>query len=74
MQTFLQMNKRVVTANAVILLFVTCLKAGYKNSDQTSWRLKTKHWIWLIGNAWFDQHWSSSGYNSDFLEFTTLWS
>ena len=45
---------------------VSSLKAGYKSSDQTSWRLKTKFWIWLIGSTWFDQHWSSSRYNSDF--------
>ena len=45
---------------------LSSLKAGYKSSDQTSWRLKTKFWIWLIGSTWFDQHWSSSRYNSDF--------
>ena len=46
--------------------WLSSLEAGYKSSDQTSWRLKTKFWIWLIGSTWFDQHWSSSRYNSDF--------
>ena len=45
---------------------LSSLKAGYKSSDQTSWRLKTKLWIWFIGTTCFDQRWSSSGYNSDF--------
>ena len=31
------------------------LKAGYKSSDQTSWRLKTKLLIWFIGTTCFDQ-------------------
>ena len=48
-----------------IFLF-SSLKAGYKFSDQTSWRLETELWIWLTGTTWFDQHWFSSGYNSDF--------
>ena len=62
-------------------LRLSSLKEGYKSSDQKSWRLKTKLLIRLIGTTWFNQYWSSAGYNSDFwnshpfgAHFPKLWS